>query len=99
MLAQQLRQHPHPEIREQYDYIVIDTPPILSASESLMLAKIADGTVLSTRRNVSRESQVQIAYQRLLKSGARPMGAVFNGVPTRTYAQAYGSYDYARSFD
>lgn len=87
------------ELRTRYRYIVIDTPPILSASEALMLAKVADGTVLSTRRNVSRESQVRIAYERLMKAGARPMGAVFNGVPTRSYASTYGSYDYAQSFD
>jgi capsular exopolysaccharide synthesis family protein len=87
------------ELRGDYRYIIIDTPPILSASESLMLAKVADGTVLSTRRNVSRESQVRIAYERLMKAGARPMGAVFNGVPTRSYASTYGSYDYARSFE
>ena len=64
-----------------------------------MLAKVADGTVLSTRRNVSRESQVRIAYERLVKAGRTPLGAVFNGVPTRSYAQSYGSYDYARSFE
>ncbi|MFK8115156.1 MAG: GumC family protein [Rubripirellula sp.] len=87
------------ELRTQYRYIVIDTPPILSASEALMLAKVADGTVLSTRRNVSRESQVRIAYERLMKAGARPMGAVFNGVPTRSYASTYGSYEYAQNFD
>ncbi len=87
------------ELRKTYSYIVIDTPPILSASEALMLAKVADGTVLLTRRNVSREGQVKIAYERLMKSGVRPMGAVFSGVPTRSYAQTYGSYDYSRSFE
>lgn len=86
------------EMKTRYRYIVFDTPPILSASEALMLAKVADGCVLSTRRNVSRESQVRIAYERLLKAGAVPMGAVFNGVPTRSYAQTYGSYEYSRSF-
>jgi capsular exopolysaccharide synthesis family protein len=84
------------ELRPFYQYIVIDTPPVLSASEALLLAKVADGTVVSTRRNVSRESQVLNTHQRLVKAGARPMGAVFNGVPTRSYKQSYGSYDYAR---
>ncbi len=87
------------ELREQYRYIVIDTPPILSASEALLLGKVADGVVLSTRRNVSREVQVKTAHQRLLKAGARPLGAVFNGVPTRSYMQTYGSYGYARNFE
>lgn len=109
--AGQLKRNPHKlmsvgvlrrlldQLRDQYQYIVIDTPPILSASEALLLAKVADGTVLSSRRNISRESQVRIAYERLMKAGARPLGAVFNGVPTRSYAQTYGSYVYSRSFE
>ena len=87
------------ELKTTYRFIVIDTPPILSASEALMLAKVADGTVLSSRRNVSRENQVRVAYERLVSAGAKPLGAVFNGVPTRSYAQTYGSYAYSRSFE
>lgn len=86
------------QLREHYRYIVIDTPPILSASEALLIAKVSDGTVLCTRRNFSRESQVRLAYERLAAADARPMGAVFNGVPTRSYAYTYGSYDYTRDF-
>jgi len=87
------------ELRKKYRYIVIDTPPILSASEALLLAKVADGTILSTRRNASRENQVRIAHSRLMQAGARPLGAVFNGVPTRSYASTYGNYSYTRSFE
>ncbi len=87
------------ELRPKYPYIVIDTPPILSASEALLMAKAADAAILCTRRNVSRESQVRIAYERLLKAGARPLGAVFNGVPTRSYAYTYGSYDYSPVYE
>lgn len=87
------------ELRDKYRYIVIDTPPILSAAEALQLAKLADGTIVCTMRNYSRERQVRLAYQRLVSAGARPLGAVFNAVPTRRYAYTYGSYDYARSFD
>lgn len=87
------------ELRGKYRYIIIDTPPILSASEALLLAKVADGTLLSTRRNSSRENQVRIAHSRLMQAGARPLGAIFNGVPTRSYASTYGNYSYVRSFE
>ena len=83
------------ELRPQYGYIIIDTAPILSASEALLMAKVADGTVLCTRRNVSREHQVRNAYERLIRAGARPLGAVFSGVPTRSYASTYGDYAYS----
>jgi Mrp family chromosome partitioning ATPase len=84
------------QLRRNYRCIIIDTPPVLSASEALLLAKMADGAIVCTRRNYSRERQVRLAYERLLSAGARPLGAVFNAVPARQYASTYGSYDYAR---
>jgi len=82
-------------LRARYSHIIIDTPPILSAAEALLLAKFSDGTIICTRRNYSRERQVKLAHERLVAAGAKPLGAVFNAVPTRRYAYTYGSYDYA----
>ncbi len=83
-------------LRDQYRYIVIDTPPILSASESLVAAKAADGTLICTLREASRTTQVRQTYQRLQSAGARVIGVVLSGVPTRTYAYKYGSYGYSK---
>lgn len=86
------------ELRKTYRHIIIDTSPILSACESLVLAKAADGALLCTMRDLSRIDQVQKAYERLVNTGARPLGAVLNGVPTGRYAYLYGAYAYARNF-
>jgi len=83
--------------RGAYRFVVIDTPPILAASEALVFAKAADATLLVTMRDVSRIAQVQQAYQRLVASGANAIGAVLNGVPTRRYAYRYGHYGYSTS--
>jgi capsular exopolysaccharide synthesis family protein len=85
------------EARAEYAYIVIDTPPILLASESLVVASAADGRLLCTMRDFSRESQVKSACVRLRAVGAPTLGAVLNGIPARQYASKYGSYPYARS--
>ncbi len=85
--------------RKNYRYVVIDTPPILAASEALVLAKAADAALLVTMRDVSRMAQVQQAYQRLVASGANAIGAVLNGVPTRRYTYRYGHYAYSSSED
>lgn len=84
------------EVSSRYKHVIIDTSPILSASESLVLAKAADATLLCAMRDVSRVDQVQKAYERLLNIGARPLGTVLNGVPTNRYAYLYGVYAYAR---
>jgi succinoglycan biosynthesis transport protein ExoP len=82
------------KLREIYDYIVIDTPPILCASEALVLAKAADGTLLCALRDVSRSRQVRIASDRLTMAGVNLMGAVLSGTSARRYASTYGNYAY-----
>lgn len=83
--------------RDIYRFVVIDTPPILAASEALVFAKAADATLLVTMRDVSRIAQVQQAYHRLVAAGANAIGAVLNGVPTRRYSYRYGHYAYSTS--
>jgi len=84
------------ELKLRYRYIIIDTPPVLAAAESLVLARAADATLLCAKRDFSRVEQVKAACQRLIASGARPVGTVLNGVPPRAYAYHYGSYEYSR---
>jgi capsular exopolysaccharide synthesis family protein len=84
------------KLRGMYDNIIIDTPPILPASESLLMAGAADATVLCVRRDYSRVDQVNEAVKRLTTSGAKVAGAVLNGVPMQHYAYRYGSYYYSK---
>ena len=80
------------EARLWYRYIVVDTPPVLAASESLVIAKHADGTIVCAMRDFSRENHVRLAHARLQSTGAIVIGTVLNGVPVRSYASRYGSY-------
>jgi capsular exopolysaccharide synthesis family protein len=79
-------------IPSDYRYVIIDTPPVLAASESLVLAKAADASLVCAMRDVSRMDQVRKASQRLQAAGSRVIGTVLNGVPTRQYAYRYGTY-------
>ena len=80
------------EARLWYRYIIVDTPPVLAASESLVIAKQADGAIVCTMRDFSRENHVSLAHARLSGTGAQVIGTVLNGVPVRSYASRYGSY-------
>jgi succinoglycan biosynthesis transport protein ExoP len=77
-----------------YRYVVIDTPPILAASESLVMAKAADAAIMCVMQDVSRTEQVLKAHQRLVNSGAISAGTVVSGVARRQYKYRYGSYEY-----
>ena len=84
------------ELRDKYRYVVIDTPPVLSASEAIVLAKASDTCLVCVMRDVSRMDQVRKTCDRLSASGVRVTGAVFSGVPVREYAYRYGDYGYSR---
>ena len=77
-----------------YSRIVVDTPPILAASEAVAIAKACDVAVLSVIRDVSRQDAVRQAFGKLLAANVDVAGYVFGGVPQRTYAQRYGEYGY-----
>jgi polysaccharide biosynthesis transport protein len=81
-------------IPAQYRYVLIDTPPVLAASEALVLAKAADAALVCVMHDVSRVDQVRDTIERLAAAGCRTVGTVLNGVPTRHYARRYGNYAY-----
>ena len=83
-------------VRSTYRYIIIDTPPILAASESLVIAKAADASLVCAMRDTSRVDRVRMAHERLVAAGSQPIGTVLNGVPVNRYAYRYGTYAYAR---
>ena len=85
------------EAREDYEYILIDTPPVLPASESMLFAKAADSCLICALRDRSRIEQLIQAYHRLESSGARVAGSVLSGVPVREYASYYGDYYASKS--
>lgn len=80
--------------KRRYRYVIVDSPPVLSASESVVLANACDAVLVCTRCDYSRSLQMCAAKERLQKAGARVLGAVISGVPTRSWAQRYGGYGY-----
>ncbi|MDA7977324.1 MAG: polysaccharide biosynthesis tyrosine autokinase [Pirellulales bacterium] len=87
------------ELAAGYDYVVIDTPPILCASEALAIAKAADGVLVCSMRDKSRTSQVAAAVSRVRDAGGTPVGCVLSGIPRRDYLNHYGTYAKAYAVD
>ncbi len=82
------------EIPATYRYVIIDSPPVLAASEALVLARSADAVLVCAMRDVTRQSQLKKATERVLFTGAKVAGVVISGIPTSEYAGRYGSYFY-----
>jgi capsular exopolysaccharide synthesis family protein len=67
------------ELRDRFDLIVLDTGPVLTSPDAMLLGQHADATVISLRRDVSRLPKVLEACDRLRSVGVHIAGAVLNG--------------------
>lgn len=77
------------EFLKDYDVVVLDTPPILSAPDGLILGGVADGVLLAVRSGISHTEEVCEASRLLDEAGCRVLGAVLNGVATNRSVYNY----------
>jgi len=75
-----------------YRYVMIDTPPVLAASEALTLTRAADAAIICTMRDVSRIHQVKKATERVVAAGAGDWPAWFSAAsrPDSTFSDMAG---------
>jgi capsular exopolysaccharide synthesis family protein len=67
------------KLEEEFDFVVIDSHPVLPATDSLLIGQRVDAVILSVLREVSQMPRVFAASQRLTTLGIRVLGAVVNG--------------------
>jgi capsular exopolysaccharide synthesis family protein len=67
------------QLKEQYDFVIVDSCPVLPVADGLLLAQHMDGVLLAVLRDVSRTPAVYAANQRLQNLGIRILGAVVIG--------------------
>ena len=84
------------ELRERYDVILLDAPPVLAVVDPRILAKIADSTIFLVKWGQTRRRVAQSAIELLLESEPRLVGCILNQVNTRIMS-GYG-YGEAGSF-
>lgn len=80
------------ELRSRYDYVIIDTPPILLISDALALATVTDGTALVCRHNVSYVSDISRALNSLEFAKANVLGVIVNDYKADAAGKFYGGY-------
>jgi len=85
------------ELREQFDMIVLDTPPVLATADAGIVASLTDGVLLVVRAGATDRNAAQRACQHLANVGARVVGTVLNdpGGQVAKEGDYYYPYDYA----
>jgi capsular exopolysaccharide synthesis family protein len=76
-------------LQEQYDYVLIDSPPVLLASDAMLLSTMVDGVVLVANAQRKPRQVVRDARTRLTCARARILGVVLNQLPMRSRDYAY----------
>ncbi|MGB3642307.1 MAG: polysaccharide biosynthesis tyrosine autokinase [Rivularia sp. (in: cyanobacteria)] len=78
-----------------YDFVIIDAPPLTAVADALNIGKLADGMLLVVRPGVANTGSVTAAKSLLEQSGQRVLGMVVNGV---TADNSYGGYYYSKGY-
>ena len=84
------------QLRDRYDIIVVDVPPLLPVTDAAVVAGRVDGCILVTRCGKTTRGQAESAATALCAVDARLLGCVLNMVPSR--GSGNGGYDYGYQY-
>lgn len=85
------------KLRDMYDVVIIDAPPLLPVADAAILARAADGALMVIRHGKTTKEQLHDACQRIDQVDARLYGVVVNMAPRRGQQDYY--YYYADESD
>jgi polysaccharide biosynthesis transport protein len=82
--------------RAEYDFVLIDTPPMMGMADARLLSRNADGVILICRSGETSPEQLTEAKERLAEDGTPVIGTILNGCDLRiedpSYVNHYNSY-------
>ncbi|MFP3564369.1 polysaccharide biosynthesis tyrosine autokinase [Paraburkholderia sp. SIMBA_030] len=82
---------------QEFDLVIVDTPPLLAVADAAVVANIAGSTVLVMRAGMHSEHNVTDSLKKLRRARARVVGGVMNAVPLKS-RNRNGTYDYAYAY-
>ena len=80
--------------KEEYDYVLIDTPPVLPVTDSLVLGRMVDGLILVIDSGEIKVEMAREVKNQLVHAGANILGVVLNKVRSEHHGYGYGYYYY-----
>jgi succinoglycan biosynthesis transport protein ExoP len=79
--------------RQRFDFIIVDTSPVLPVADAMQVARYVDTALFSIFRDVSRKTKVKAALERLQRLAVPVLGAVVTGAHDGLYGNDYyGAY-------
>jgi len=86
--------HALASLRKEYEFIVVDTPPLNVLPDAASVVAIVDAVVVVVRSGVTDRTALELTLERLNRAGATIAGVVLNDA---ALPRSYSSYTYART--
>lgn len=85
------------ELRERFDHVLVDCPPVLGFADTQIIASLVNGVVLVVRAGLTERTHARNAVRHLLNGHANILGIVLNGVNDKqnSYYSYYGTHFYS----
>jgi capsular exopolysaccharide synthesis family protein len=83
-------------LRREYEYIILDTPPVNMVIDAAVVAPMSDGVIVVVRMNSTERGAVDYAVKQLEYSKAKILGLVLNDIDVGQRGYGYGRYGYGR---
>lgn len=87
------------ELKQKYDYIILDTPPVGLVSDALELIQYTDVTLYIVRQNYTKKDMITLLNNRVKRGELTNTSVIFNGFENKTkygsnygYGYGYGAY-------
>lgn len=89
------------DMSAQYDFVIIDSPPVMSVTDSQILSRLVDGTIIVTKGGSTTWDELRRAVRLFTDVKAHLLGVVLNAVQIKDSNDAYyyqGYYNYYGSY-
>mgnify|MGYP001418360120 CR=1 FL=1 len=80
-------------LKQEFDVLIFDTPPVGVFRDATLLADFADHCIFVARQHATSRQKTRHAISLMDRSNARVIGVIFNGVKNVNLATAYGDYE------
>ena len=82
------------DLKEKYDYVLLDAPPVIAVTDALILAKKVDMMLLVVKISQTEKDIVKRTKELMSNIGASFAGAIANGIEAHKYYHGYSYYYY-----
>ena len=82
------------DMKESFDYIIVDLPPVNIVSDALSISGFVSGMVIVIREEYTERKELERCFRQLKLSGAKVLGCVMN--EAKTGGSSYGKYRYKK---